>query len=120
MPACEQLARCREQAVGNARGINAGCAYAFVRSGSSWAEQSKILAPDGVDGYFENVGGVVMDATLARMNPFGRIALCGMISQFSDDGSGLGVHYDAALFRGGFFLTGLATLTICRLEPAAM
>ena len=38
--------------------------------------------PDGVDGYFENVGGEVLDATLSRMNPFGRIALCGMIAGY--------------------------------------
>ncbi|HEX2541796.1 MAG TPA: NADP-dependent oxidoreductase [Caldimonas sp.] len=38
--------------------------------------------PDGVDGAFENVGGMVLDATLARMNAFGRIALCGMISGY--------------------------------------
>jgi NADPH-dependent curcumin reductase CurA len=38
--------------------------------------------PNGVDGYFENVGGAVLDATLARMNAFGRIALCGMISGY--------------------------------------
>ena len=39
--------------------------------------------PDGVDGCFENVGGAVFDATLARMNAFGRIALCGMISGYN-------------------------------------
>ena len=39
--------------------------------------------PDGVDGYFENVGGAVLDAALARMNAFGRIALCGMISGYN-------------------------------------
>jgi len=38
--------------------------------------------PDGVDAIFENVGGKVFDAALARMNPFGRIALCGMISGY--------------------------------------
>jgi hypothetical protein len=42
----------------------------------------KAATPDGVDGYFENVGGEVLDATLARMNPFGRIALCGMIAGY--------------------------------------
>src|SRR6202007_1270662 len=36
----------------------------------------KAATPDGVDGYFENVGGEVLDVTLARMNAFGRIALC--------------------------------------------
>ncbi len=39
--------------------------------------------PDGVDVYFENVGGPTFDTVLARMNPFGRIALCGMISQYN-------------------------------------
>ena len=42
----------------------------------------KAATPDGVDGCFENVGGPVLDATLARMNAFGRIALCGMISGY--------------------------------------
>src|SRR5262245_43541632 len=36
----------------------------------------KDATPDGVDGCFENVGGPVFDAVLARMNAFGRIALC--------------------------------------------
>ncbi|RQZ17799.1 NADP-dependent oxidoreductase [Burkholderia sp. Bp9031] len=38
--------------------------------------------PDGVDGCFENVGGAVLDATMARMNAFGRIAVCGMIAGY--------------------------------------
>jgi len=40
----------------------------------------KAAAQQGVDGLFENVGGTVMDVVMARMNAFGRIALCGMIS----------------------------------------
>jgi NADPH-dependent curcumin reductase CurA len=43
----------------------------------------KEATPDGVDGCFENVGGAVLDVTLARMNAFGRIALCGMISGYN-------------------------------------
>ncbi|KAG0164049.1 hypothetical protein DFQ30_010580 [Apophysomyces sp. BC1015] len=43
----------------------------------------KRATPAGVDGCFENVGGEVLDATLARMNPFGRIALCGMIAGYN-------------------------------------
>lgn len=39
--------------------------------------------PDGIDAIFENVGGEVFDTALARMNPFGRIALCGLIAGYS-------------------------------------
>jgi NADPH-dependent curcumin reductase CurA len=38
--------------------------------------------PSGVDGYFENVGGAVLDAVMLQMNPFGRIAVCGMIAVY--------------------------------------
>lgn len=36
--------------------------------------------PNGIDGIFENVGGAVLDACMRRLNPFARIALCGLIS----------------------------------------
>jgi NADPH-dependent curcumin reductase CurA len=39
--------------------------------------------PKGVDIYFENVGGEMLDAVLGLVNPFARIALCGMISQYN-------------------------------------
>lgn len=45
----------------------------------------KAAAPNGIDGYFENVGGAVLDAVLARMNAFGRIALCGMIAGYDGE-----------------------------------
>jgi NADPH-dependent curcumin reductase CurA len=40
-------------------------------------------APQGIDVDFENVGGEVFDAVLARMNKFGRVALCGLISAYN-------------------------------------
>lgn len=43
----------------------------------------KAACPNGVDGYFENVGGAIMDAVLPRMNAFGRIALCGLIAGYN-------------------------------------
>ncbi len=41
--------------------------------------------PDGIDGYFENVGGPTLDAVLGRMNAFGRIAVCGLIAGYNDE-----------------------------------
>jgi len=41
-------------------------------------------APDGIDVYFENVGGEHLQAALNVMNPFGRIAACGMISSYNN------------------------------------
>jgi NADPH-dependent curcumin reductase CurA len=41
------------------------------------------LCPDGIDIYYENVGGKHLEAALDTMNPFGRIVLCGMISQYN-------------------------------------
>jgi NADPH-dependent curcumin reductase CurA len=48
------------------------------------AEALDRLCPEGIDVYFENVGGDHLAAALPRMNTFGRIALCGMISQYND------------------------------------
>ena len=39
--------------------------------------------PEGIDVYFENVGGAHLEAALANMRPFGRIAVCGMIEQYN-------------------------------------
>ncbi|MEC7893138.1 MAG: NADP-dependent oxidoreductase [Pseudomonadota bacterium] len=41
-------------------------------------------APEGIDVYFENVGGEHLQAALNVMNPFGRVAACGMISAYND------------------------------------
>jgi NADPH-dependent curcumin reductase CurA len=46
-------------------------------------EDLKAAVPDGVDCYFENVGGEILDAALRRTNAFARIAVCGLISQYN-------------------------------------
>ena len=40
--------------------------------------------PNGIDGYFENVGGVVQAAVFDLLNPFARVAMCGMVSQYNE------------------------------------
>jgi NADPH-dependent curcumin reductase CurA len=46
--------------------------------------QLAAVAPDGIDVYFDNVGGESLRAAIANLNPFGRIAVCGMISAYND------------------------------------
>lgn len=43
----------------------------------------KEACPDGIDGHFENVGGMILDAVMLRTNAFARIALCGMIAGYN-------------------------------------
>ena len=67
------------------------CAYVTAELGfdacidykaGSLAPDLAAAAPAGIDAYFDNVGGVVLDAVMARMNAFGRIAVCGSISGY--------------------------------------
>ncbi len=50
-----------------------------------WREQLAAVTPDGIDVNFENVGGEIMEAVMARMNLFSRMPLCGMISGYNTD-----------------------------------
>jgi NADPH-dependent curcumin reductase CurA len=54
------------------------------RSGSL-AEQLRIVAPDGIDVYFDNVGGGHLEAALGNLRRWGRVALCGAISQYESE-----------------------------------
>ncbi|NSC21588.1 NADP-dependent oxidoreductase [Streptomyces albus subsp. chlorinus] len=56
---------------------------AFNYKNGPVAEQLKEAAPDGIDVYFDNVGGEHLEAAISAMNLHGRIAVCGMISQYN-------------------------------------
>ena len=43
------------------------------------------VCPDGIDVYFENVGGAVQAAVFDLLNPFSRVVMCGMVSQYNED-----------------------------------
>lgn len=68
-------------------------AYADARA---LRKDLKEACPKGIDIYFENVGGKVLEAVLPMMNPHGRIPICGMIAWYNAGGLGEGAS-DAAL-----------------------
>ncbi|SFT62647.1 NADP-dependent oxidoreductase [Sedimentitalea nanhaiensis] len=71
------------------------------RAYDSASDLRKALAaecPDGIDIYFENVGGKVLEAVLPLMNLFGRIPLCGMIAGYND-GNVVGNMTGAEIWR---------------------
>lgn len=43
------------------------------------------VCPNGIDVYFENVGGAVQAAAFDLLNPFSRVVMCGMVSQYNED-----------------------------------
>ena len=51
--------------------------------GGKLAAGLKAAAPNGIDVYFENVGGEILDTVLLQMNTFGRIPVCGLISAYN-------------------------------------
>ena len=64
----------------NKIGIDGAFNYKAVENLSN---ELRNQCPDGIDVYFENVGGAHLEAVLSNMNPFGRIPVCGMISQYN-------------------------------------
>ncbi|WP_206952220.1 NADP-dependent oxidoreductase [Trinickia acidisoli] len=78
----------------------------------------KAATPNGVDGYFENVGGEVFDATLARMNPFGRIALCGMIAGY--DGQPVPLKQPSIILTMRLLVQGFIVTEHLALWPEAL
>ncbi len=88
-----QLAKAKGCRVVGIAGGKAKCDYVVKELGfdacvdykaGNLREDFKAAVPNGVDAYFENVGGDVMDTVLSRLNAFSRIALCGMISEYND------------------------------------
>lgn len=51
----------------------------------NFATELAAALPQGIDCLFENVGGEIFERLLTHMNTFGRIALCGMVSEFNRD-----------------------------------
>jgi NADPH-dependent curcumin reductase len=97
--AAGQLARLRGCRVVGIAGGKEKCAYVIDELGFDACVDYKAgnlvadlaaATPDGIDAVFENVGGKVLDTALARMNAFGRIAVCGLITRY--DGEDVPIH----------------------------
>ncbi len=122
-----QLAKARGCRVIGIAGGKEKCSYVMDElgfdacidyKGGNLYKDVKSAAPNGIDGLFENVGGVVMDAVLARMNPFGRIALCGLISGY--DGEPMPIHNMRVLLSMRLTLQGFIVSEHMELWPQGL
>ena len=99
-------------------GFDACVDYKAHREPKALYDALKEATPDGVDGAFENVGGAVLDATLARMNAFGRIALCGMISGY--DGAPIPMQQPQLILQSRLRIEGFIVSEHMEVWPEAL
>jgi len=66
-------------------GFDACIDYKPLRTATDIAAALRDACPKGIDGYFENVGGAILDAVMLNANAFSRIAMCGMISGYNGE-----------------------------------
>ena len=78
----------------------------------------KEACPDGIDGYFENVGGYIFDAVMLRLNAFARIAMCGMIAGY--DGAPLPLANPALFLINRVKLEGFIVSEHMEIWPEAL
>ena len=78
----------------------------------------KDACPNGIDGYFENVGGYILDAVLLRTNAFARIALCGMIAGY--DGHPLPLQNPALILVNRLTIEGFIVSEHMEVWPEAL
>ncbi|MBL8361947.1 MAG: NADP-dependent oxidoreductase [Rubrivivax sp.] len=75
-------------------------------------------APRGIDGYFDNVGGLVLDGVMAAMNDHGRIAVCGMIAGYN--GAPMAMANPMLILRSRLLIQGFIVSERMDLWPAAL
>jgi NADPH-dependent curcumin reductase CurA len=83
-----------------------GLAGAFdYRAGG--LDRALATIPGGIDVYFDNVGGPILASVLANMALYGRVAVCGLIAEYTGDGNRGPANFDQVLMKRlrieGFF-----------------
>ena len=99
-------------------GFDACIDYKLHKDAASLSKAVKEVCPDGIEGYFENVGGMVLDAVLPLMNGFGRIALCGMIAGY--DGKPVPMSYPALILMSRLKIQGFIVSEHPEIWPEAL
>ena len=99
-------------------GFDACIDYKLHKDAAALSAALKDVCPEGVDGYFENVGGMVLDAVLLRMNDFGRIAMCGMIAGY--DGQPLPITNPALILMSRLKVQGFIVSEHMEVWPQAL
>lgn len=61
-----------------------GFDVALDHRAADFVEQLRAACPEGIDVYFENVGGAVFDAVVPLLNDFARIPVCGLVAHYND------------------------------------
>ena len=92
--------------------------YKQHEDAASLSKALKDAAPDGVDGYFENVGGMVMNAVMLRMNAGSRLALCGMIAGY--DGQPIPMAYPQLILTNRMKIQGFIVSEHMEVWPEAL
>ena len=80
----------------------------------------KNAAPNGVDIYFDNVGGEISDAVLANINKFGRVAVCGAISLYNDTEIPMGPRVQPILIKNSVLMQGFIISNYADQFPVAI
>ncbi len=87
------------------------------KSTDNMQEAIAAAAGDGVDIYFDNVGGDISDAVIFNMNKYGRIAICGAISSYNDTEASKGPRLQPYILKNSMLMQGFIVSNYAKKFP---